>query len=207
MTSGFWGKKVGMTQFFVGDKVVPVTAIDPTTWVITQIKNSEKDGYEAIQIACLKNKHVANYSKDKIQDWTKSLKTYFSNIREVKGAVDGLEVGDFYNWSLGLEDGSKVDVFGRSIGKGFAGVVKRHNYSGGGKSHSDKLGRHPGGISFMTSQGKVIKGKALPGHMGNRTSCVKSLEVVKVDSDSNVVFIKGSVPGKTGSLLFVRKQG
>jgi len=207
MASGFWGKKIGMTQFFKGDKAVPATAIDPSNWVVTQIKTDDKDGYQAVQVGYVKDRHQADFSKEKTSEWLKSAKRYFAFLKEIKVAGEGLEVGDSFNWASLVQDGSYVDVFGRSIGKGYAGGMKRHGFKGGRGSHGDKLGRKPGSMGFMRKQGRVIKGKKLPGHAGYLNTCVKSLEILKFDPVANVVLVKGAVPGKSGSLLFVRNQG
>jgi large subunit ribosomal protein L3 len=105
-----------------------------------------------------------------------------------------------------MSQGDSVDVFGQTIGKGFQGVIKRHGFSGGKRTHGDQVGRAPGSIGFMTGNGRVMKGKKLPGHMGDRKTVMKNLEIVKLESGSHVVFVKGSVPGKYGSLVFVRRS-
>lgn len=204
MVSNMWGKKVGMTQIFVNDKVVPVTAINVGDWLVTGIRNKERDGYDAIQVGCLKKRHAKT---DFSIDWLKSIKKYFSMIKEIKvsQAVEDIEIGkpvDFYNH---LNQGDKVDVFGITKGHGFAGVVKRHDFAGPPASHGSTMGKKPGSIGFMTSQGKVIKGKAMPGHMGVDRRVMRNLEVVKIEKDAPVVLVKGSIPGHVGSYVFIRK--
>ena len=98
-------------------------------------------------------------------------------------------------------------IFGITKGRGFQGAVKRHGFSGGRASHGSKLGRKPGSLSYMRRQGRVVKGKKMPGHMGVERRVMKNLEVVKIEPEAHVVFVKGSVPGKSGSLVFVRKRG
>ena len=100
-----------------------------------------------------------------------------------------------------------VDVFGVTIGKGFQGVVKRHGFKGGRASHGSKLGRQPGSLNYQRSSGRVAKGKKLPGHMGCSQRVMKNLKIVKIEPSARILFIKGSLPGKTGSLVFVRKCG
>lgn len=208
MAAGFWGKKIGMTQVFTEEKAVPVTVIDASDWFVTQIKTIDKDGYESIQLGCLKEKFLPNYNKEIfVNEWLKKPKRYFSFIKEIKTSGENLEVGQSFNWNSNVQLGGHVDVFGKTIGKGFAGVVKRYGFGGGRKSHGGKMGRRPGSIGSYRSQGRVIKGKKLPGHMGTVQRVVRGLEVVKVDPDTNVILIKGSVPGKSGSLLFIRNQG
>lgn len=205
MITGIWGRKIGMTQLFIGDKVVPVTAIDLSDWFITQIRTKEKDGHDAIQVGCLRN----SYKKELFsKDWTKKLKHHFSHVREIKVTEQneqfsiGKSVAEFVD---SLQEGSFVDVSGNTRGRGFAGTIKRHNFNHTPKSHGCTMGRRPGSLSFMRSQGRVIKGKRLPGHMGNRQRMTKNLAIVKVESDAKVVLVKGAIPGHSGSLVFIRK--
>src|SRR5262249_34672772 len=104
-----------------------------------------------------------------------------------------------------LAAGDYVDVFGKTIGRGYQGVVKRHNFAGGPGSHGSKFGRLVGTLSFMRSRGRVIKGKRMPGQYGNESQAIKNLKIVKVDNDAKIVLVKGSVPGKAGTLIFLRK--
>jgi len=206
MVAGLWGKKIGMTQLFQKDKVVPVTVINTANWYITQVKKEDKDGYNAVQVGFLRQK----YSDKKFdENWLKNTKRYFSDVREIKLAAtkEDLVAGKPADFSSVLAEGNSVDVFGHTKGCGFAGTVKRHGFKGGANSHGDKTGRRPGSMSFMRSQGRVIKGKRLPGHMGTNRIAAKNLEIIKIDSASNIIAVKGSVPGKTGSLLFISKRG
>lgn len=201
--TGLWGRKIGMTQVFSSEnKVVPVTAIDMSNWYVTQVKTSEKDGYLAVQLGCIKGK----YSESEFSlDWLKKPKKYFSAFREVRlNNKTDVVLGEPANLSL-LAQGDNVDVFGISKGAGFQGVVKRHGFSGGPASHGPTFGRFTGSLSFMRSQGRVIKGKRMPGHMGVEKNVIKNLEVIKVEPEAKVLLVKGSVPGKTGSLVFIRK--
>lgn len=206
MITGIWGKKVGMTQVFSGDKVVPVTVIDAGNWYVTQIKTAEKDGYTAIQVGCVKPRYA---DKEFDAEWLKKPANYFSELREVTVSEipENLATGNAVDLGSVLAEGTEVDVFGITKGAGFQGAVKRHGFGGGRASHGDKTGRRTGGIGFFRAEGRVIKGKRMPGHMGVNKRVMKNLEVVKVDSDSRLLLIKGSVPGKTGSLVFVRKNG
>lgn len=207
MAAGIWGKKIGMTQIFTQEKAIPVTVIDASNWVVTQIKTNERDGYDALQIACIKDRHVQDYTQDKIASWIKKPSEYFSACKEVKGTLENAQVGSPFDWSMVVSEGSHVAVLGRTIGKGFAGSVKRHGFAGGSNSHGDKLGRKSGSLSFMRSRGRVIKGKRLPGHLGSINCVVRGLEVVRIDTDKQIILVKGSVPGKSGSFLYVSKQG
>lgn len=193
-----------MTQFFSGDKVVPVTAVDLSTWLVTQIKTQERDGYQAIQVGCVKDRYKdATFA----EDWIKKPKTYFSFLKEMSLDVpmDSLKVGEMLNFAQLIEVGNKVDVVGTTKGAGFAGVVRRHGFAGGPGSHGGKLGKKPGSSGFFRRQGRIIKGKKFPGHMGVLSKMMKGLEIVKVEPETNMVLVKGSVPGKAGSLLCIRK--
>jgi large subunit ribosomal protein L3 len=204
MVTGFWGKKIGMTQVFVNDKMVPVTVIDAANWLITNVRTQERDGYTAIQVGCLRKRYEG---KPFSADWLKQLKNYFSLVREVKleGELPELTLGqpvDFYSLFQG---GEKVHVSGTTKGRGFAGCVKRHRFNGPPGSHGSKMGKKPGSISHMRSQGRVIKGKRLPGHMGVDWMMARNLEIVRVEPDAGVLLVKGPVPGNAGSFLYVRK--
>jgi large subunit ribosomal protein L3 len=205
MIQGLWGRKIGMTQLFVKDKVVPVTAIDISSWVVTNQKQQERDGYSAVQVGCLKTKYAESPFSSA---WLKNLKKYFYFIKEVKVTEldDACVVGKSFASHALLQEGDVVDVVSRSKGAGFAGVVRRHGFSGARASHGAAMGKAPGSMSFMRSQGRVIKGKKLPGHMGNKKCMVRNLTVVKVHEDAPIILVKGSVPGKSGSLVFVRKN-
>lgn len=205
MVNGLWGKKVGMTQLFAKNKAVPVTAIDIAGWYVTALKTQERDGYDAVQIGCVKKKFADQAFST---DWLKKPKQYFTTLKEVRldGPVEGLEVGQAVDAATIVQEGDMVDVAGMTRGRGFAGVVKRWGFGGGGGSHGSKTGRRPGGIGHMRASGKVIKGKKMPGHMGNKRRMVRNLEVVKVMPEQRVILVKGAIPGHSGSLVFVRKH-
>jgi large subunit ribosomal protein L3 len=206
MLSGVWGKKIGMTQVFSEkNMVVPVTVIDLNNWYVTQIKTKELDGYDAIQVGCLRNKYT---NKTFSRDWLKDAKEYFSFIKEIKlekQPEQALEIGQTLDISSILTPGKNVNVFGITKGRGFQGVIKRHGFRGGPASHGPRFGRWPGTVSFMRSQGRVIKGKKLPGHMGVDQRVMKNLEIVKIENEAKIALIKGSVPGSSGSLVFMQK--
>lgn len=205
MVRGLWGKKIGMTQIFSDEqKVVPVTAIDLSNWYVTQIKTKENDGYQAIKLGCVKNKYA---EQEFSADWLKKPKIYFSAFREVPvdtSSEINLELGQKIDLSV-LSKGDNVDIFGITRGLGFQGVVKRHGFSGGRASHGATFGRFTGSLSFMRSRGRVIKGKKMPGHAGVEKCVMKNLEIMRIEPEANVLLVKGSVPGKSGSLVFVRK--
>ncbi len=204
MVAGLWGKKIGMTQVFAEDTVTPVTAIMVGNWVVTDIKTEARDGYNALQVGLLKKR----YTKEQFSpEWLKKIKSHFVFLREIRqhDAVAGLEVGQALDCSAVLAQGDMVDLFGKTMGRGFAGGVKRHAFNGGCASHGSKLGRKTGSVSHLRAEGRVIPGKRLPGHMGNVQRYMENLEIVNVDKSADVVLVKGSVPGKGGTLVFMRK--
>jgi large subunit ribosomal protein L3 len=204
MISGVWGKKVGMTQLFVGDKAIPVTAINVAHWIVTQVRSIERDGYSAIQVGYLRDRYKDTQFSS---EWLTDRKKYFSALREIKLAqhIEGIEIGKEVDFQAILAEGDGVDVFGTSRGRGFAGVYKRHGFGGAPKSHGSTMGRRSGSISHMRKQGRVIKGKRMAGHMGNVRCAVRNLSLIKAEGSAQVLFVKGAVPGHSGSLVFVRK--
>lgn len=204
MTTGIWGKKIGMTQFFVDDSAVPVTAIDLNGWVITNIRTKERDQKDAVQVGLLRDRYL---NQPFSADWLKELKKYFRLIREIDLTQpdQNLAVGQSVDFLQLFSQNDMVDVVGLTRGRGFAGTIKRHAFNATPGSHGNTMGRRPGTLSFMRSQGRVIKGKRLPGHMGNRQRMMKNLQVVRVEQDAKVIFVKGSIPGHSGSFVFVRK--
>ncbi len=205
MVNGLWGKKIGMTQVFSeNNKVVPVTVIDVAHWYVTQIKTQETDGYAAVKLGCVKPRYAdLPFSKE----WLSEPRKYFSAFKEVSmdEGTEGIEIGQPAQTSEWITQGDMVDVFGITKGAGFQGVVKRHGFAGGGASHGSTFGRIPGSMSYMRTRGRVPKGKRLPGHMGVEKRVMKNLKVIKVEPEAQVVLVTGSVPGKCGSLVFVRK--
>lgn len=204
MITGLWGKKIGMTQIFSEQGVVPVTAIDVAQWMVTRVKTKDQDGYDAVQIGRVKDK----YAREQFSiDWTKKPNQYFSFIKEIhlnQPAAD-IVVGNPADFHALLNVGDKVDVSGKTKGCGFAGVVRRHNFNGPPATHGSTMGKRTGSLSFMRSRGRVIKGKRMPGHLGNEQHMVKNLEVMRIEAEAKIVLVKGAVPGKSGSLVFVRK--
>jgi len=208
MLNTLLGKKIGMTQIFnESGIVVPVTVVNIARWVVTQIKTVEKDGYSALQVGWLRQRFdTKNFSPD----WLKKKKQYFSSVREIQmeASAENLIVGqeitlENIKWSLG----QKVQVTGRSKGLGFQGVTKRWRFGRGPSTHGSKFHRRPGSMGFMRSQGKVIKGKKLPGHFGNEQTTVQGLRLIQTDAQMQCVFIKGALPGKKDSVVLIKKQG
>jgi large subunit ribosomal protein L3 len=203
MLNGLLGKKIGMSQIFDDNrKSIPVTVIDVGGWFVTQIKTQENDGYVALQIGLPREKYQG---KGFSSSWLKEKKKYFLYLNEVSlDDVSGYAVGQRLSLKdFKVDSGNKVDVAGTSRGLGFQGVIKRWGFSGGPGGHGSTFHRKPGSIGNMCSQGNVIKGKKLPGQCGNKRITVKNLKVVKVDEQANCLFVKGAVPGKKNSLLFL----
>ena len=204
MLQGYLGKKIGMTQIFREDgRVVPVTVIEAGPCVVTQLKTMETDGYEAVQLGFgdvkRRNKPLSGHLKNS------RLSRY---LREVTADnTTEFEVGQTIGVDI-FEAGEKVDVIGRSKGRGFAGVMKRWGFAGGPRTHgqSDRA-RAPGSIGGGTTPGKVYKGLKMSGHMGNRRITVKGLEIVEVDAERNLLLVKGGIPGAPNSLVQIRRAG
>ena len=207
MIQGIWGRKVGMTQVFADDSsVVPVTVVNTAGWFLTQIKTVEVDGYNAIQVACPRKKYEG---QPFAQEWLKKLKQHFLFIKEiaVTQLPEGMTVGSSIDLGSILAKDDSVDATGITKGCGFAGVIRRWGFAGGPKSHGSTFHRRPGSVGNMRATGKVIKGKKLPGHMGDKQRTVQKLQVVQVRAEENIVLIKGSMAGKPGALVFLRKRG
>lgn len=204
MAATLWGKKVGMTQVFSKDKVVPVTAINIAHWFVTNVKTKERDGYNAIQVGLLKDRFTQTAFN---KEWLNQPRKYFYFLKEIaSNDTASSTVGEPVGFSQLLNSGELVDVVGHTTGRGFAGVIKRHDFNGPPGSHGSNMGKRPGSSSSYRSQGRIIKGKKFPGHMGTDAQAMRNLEIVSVDKDANVVLVKGSVPGKAGSLLCIRKS-
>lgn len=191
------GKKIGMTQIWKDNKVIPVTLIEAGPCFITQIKTKEKDGYQAVQIGLEK---IEKENKIKKSQKNKP----YRYLREFRiENIENLKVGDSIDVSQ-FEVGDKVKISGISKGKGFQGVVKRWGFSGRNATHGVKHEeRKPGSIGSAFPQ-RVIKGKKMPGRMGNQRVTVKNLEIVDIDKEKAIIAVKGAVPGKKGQLLEIR---
>ncbi|MBV8660888.1 MAG: 50S ribosomal protein L3 [Candidatus Dependentiae bacterium] len=207
MIQGIWGRKVGMTQVFADDSsVVPVTVVNTAGWFVTQIKTIEVDGYNAIQVACPRKKYEG---QPFAQEWLKKLKQHFLFVKEIAitELPEGVVIGSPIDLAKILAKDDSVDAVGITKGCGFAGAVRRWGFAGGPESHGSTFHNRPGSMGNMHATGKVIKGKRLPGHMGDKQRTVQKLQVIQVRSEENIVLIKGSMAGKPGSLVFLRKRG
>ena len=203
MTLGVIGKKLGMTQVFDENGLaIPVTVIKVEPLTVTQVKTVDTDGYNAIQTGVVpaKEKHL---TKAEIGHFTKNKLENFRHLQEFRvDNPEAYEVGQKIDLSV-LENVAKVDVTGKSVGKGFQGTVKRWNFSRGPMGHGSKNHREPGSIGAGTTPGRVIKGKRMAGNMGNEKVTITKLTVVKVDNENNLLLVKGSVPGPEGKLVTV----
>ncbi|MDP6456061.1 MAG: 50S ribosomal protein L3 [Candidatus Marinimicrobia bacterium] len=204
--TGLIGKKMGMTRLFDKDgRSVPVTVIEAGPCVVTQVKTEESDGYVAVQLGFEDKKEVKT-NRSQAGHFKKagvSPKRYLAEFAIDRGRSP--KTGDEYSVDM-FKDGDYVQIKGVSKGKGFTGVVKRYGFGGGPKTHgqSDRL-RAPGSIGQASDPSRVWPGTKMPGRHGNRTTLVDNLEVVKVDSDNNNLFIKGAVPGGRNGIVIVTK--
>ncbi len=204
MLQGIIGKKIGMTrQYLENGEFIAVTALEAGPCFVTQVRNQTKDGYTAVQLGFEEAKHLNNPEEGHLRGIGK-----FAHLREFKADdASSAKPGDAVDVGF-LKPGDLISVSGLSKGRGFAGVVKRHHFSGGPKTHgqSDRH-RAPGSIGATTYPGRVLKGKRMAGHMGNRKVTVRNLQVVGVDAGRNLLLIKGAIPGARGGLLIIKKAG
>ena len=203
MKKGILGKKIGMTQVFAVDgKLIPVTVVEVLPNVVTQIKTVEKDGYDAIQLGYEDVREKVS-NKPKVGHTKKAGTSPKRFLREIRGVqTSDYTLGQVLDANT-FAAGEMVDVSGVSKGKGFQGVIKRHNQSRGPMGHGSQYHRGVGSLGTMLPM-HVLKGKKLPGHMGNELTTIQNLEVVQVDLENNVILIKGSIPGPKKSLVMIR---
>ncbi len=207
MTMGLVGRKCGMTRVFTDDGVsIPVTVIEAQPNRITQVKTVDTDGYRALQVTAgsrrasrVSKSEAGHFAQAKVE--AGDLMTEFRLADNDEGEF---ELGGEIKVDV-FEEGQKVDVIGTSIGKGFAGTVKRHNFRTQDATHGNSLAhRAPGSIGQNQTPGRVFKGKKMSGHMGNVRRTIQNLEVVRVDSERNLLLIRGAVPGSKGGRVIVR---
>ncbi|OGA41181.1 MAG: 50S ribosomal protein L3 [Betaproteobacteria bacterium RIFCSPLOWO2_12_FULL_68_19] len=207
MTIGLVGRKVGMTRIFTDDgATLPVTVLDVSENRITQIKTAEKDGYAAVQVAFGKRR-ASRVSKPLAGHLAKAAVEAGHLLREFRARPEdlaSLKVGG----KIGVEIfkiGQKVDVQGVTIGKGFAGVIKRHHFHSQRASHGNSIShRTPGSTGQNQSPGHVFPGKRMPGHLGNKRRTIGNLEIVRIDAERQLLLVKGSVPGSSGRDVVVK---
>ncbi len=235
MLNGILGKKVGMTRIFTPDgRWIPVTLIEAGPCAVVQRKCEETDGYDAVQLGFqeLKEKRctkpvAGHFAKAKVTPKRRLVEfrvakdsalatggevriETVTEKKKVKDKEKGEEVEvEIIKFKIGdwvLQIGDSVDVTGRSKGKGFAGVIKRHHYNGGPGTHGSNFHRAPGSIGQSAYPAEVYKGKGLPGHMGDERVTAQNLEVVEVDAEKNLLVVRGAVPGANGGIVMVRRS-
>lgn len=212
MISGIIGRKLGMTQIFAEDgTVTPVTVIKAGPCVVVQTKSAQgRDGYNAVQLGFVEDKPI------RIKNVTKPLRGHFEKtggglpptrvLKEIRQTDEpDVAIGDQIKVDL-FADGDKIDVVGKSKGRGFAGTIKRHNFSRGPESHGSMNVRAPGSIGQSAYPSRVIKGTRSSGHMGDARITVQNLTVAKVDIDNNLLMVRGAVPGPNGGLVIIKKS-
>ena len=203
MGVGLLGNKIGMTQIFdESGNIIPVTILKVGPCLVTQIKTKAKNGYDSIQIGygnvaskALTQPELGHLQKSNIQP-LKYLKEFPVN------ETDQFEIGQVLNVNA-FSPGQLVNIRGKSIGKGFSGLQKRHNFTRGPMTHGSKNHRAPGSIGMGTTPGRVLPGKKMAGQLGNQITTIKKLKVIQINSEENILVIKGSVPGKPGNLLSI----
>ena len=203
MVVGLLGNKIGMTQIFdESGNIIPVTILKVGPCVVTQVKTKSKDGYDAIQIGygnvatkALTQPELGHFQKSNIQP-LKYLKEFRIN------EDSDLKIGEILNVDS-FSPGQLVNIRGKSIGKGFSGLQKRHNFTRGPMTHGSKNHRAPGSIGMGTTPGRVLPGKKMAGQLGNKITTIQKLKVIQISSEENILVIKGSVPGKPGNLLSI----
>jgi large subunit ribosomal protein L3 len=202
MSKGIIGKKIGMSQQYSGGELIPVTVIQAGPCSVVQKKTTEKDGYEAVQLAFVEEK-----KKDRV---TQAVAGHFkkANIQPHRFLRE-FRTGEFEPGQVVTVDifkkGELISVSGVSKGKGFAGVMKRHNFAGGPGGHGSMFNRAPGSIGASAYPSRVWPGKKLPGHMGSANVTIKNIEIVDVRPDQNLLFVRGAIPGGDNGLVLIYK--
>jgi len=204
MKKGIIGKKLGMTQIFLEDGTrVPVTVVQAGPCVITQKKTDSCDGYNAVQVG-FESIAASTATKPLLGHYAKTGQGAFRFLRELKLDTElELNLGDVLTAEQ-FEPGDYVDVSGTSIGKGFQGVIKRHNFRGGRSSHGSRFHRAPGSIGASATPSRVFKNKKMPGQLGNEQVTIQRLQIVRVDAADNLLLIKGAIPGHRNSVVLIK---
>ena len=203
MTIGLLGNKIGMTQIFdESGNIIPVTILKVGPCVVTQVKTEIKDGYTSIQVG-YSNVSSKSLTQPELGHLQKSNIQPLKYLKEFRVNDDHeFEVGQILKVDL-LSPGQLINVKGKTIGKGFAGLQKRHNFTRGPMTHGSKNHRAPGSIGMGTTPGRVLPGKKMAGQLGNKITTIKKLKVIQLNLEENILVIKGSVPGKPGNLLSI----
>ena len=204
MSVGLLGNKIGMTQIFdESGNIIPVTILKVGPCIVTQVKTENLDGYKAIQVGYseVSNKKLTQPELGHLQKSNIQPLKYLKEFRIDKSNND-FEVGQVLTIDL-FSPGQLVNIKGKTIGKGFSGLQKRHNFRRGPMTHGSKNHREPGSIGMGTTPGRVLPGKKMAGQLGNTITTIKKLKVIKLNLEENILVIKGSVPGKPGNLLSI----
>lgn len=206
MVEGLIGIKIGMLQRFDEDgKVNPATIVKVGPCTVIQKKNRERDGYDAVQLGMIEEKGVRNPNKPLLGHYKKSGIPPVRNLKEFRFREnEEVEPGAQFTIDI-FQVGEKVNVIGISKGKGFAGVIKRWGHHGGKDTHGSMFHRRPGSIGCSAYPSRVLKGKKLPGQMGNKRITVKNLTIIESDKENNLLVLKGAVPGAKGGYVLIKK--
>lgn len=198
------GKKLGMTQVFDADNaLVAVTVVEAGPCPVTQVKTAQSDGYDAVQIGFGAQKE-SRMSKPELGHLKKAGLAPLTELVEIRSEGPAeLKIGDVLKVT-NFSEGQKVDIIGTTKGKGFQGVMRRHNFQGQPASHGHMMHRRPGSVGCRQTPGHVYKGRKMPGHMGQTRCTTQNLSIVKILEDKNLLLIKGSIPGANGDIVLVR---
>ena len=202
MSKGIIGKKIGMSQQYSGGEMIPITVIQAGPCAVVQKKTAEKDGYESVQLAFEEEKKKGRITKGMAGHFKKANIQPHRFLREFR--TGEFEQGQVVTVDI-FKKGELISVSGVSKGKGFAGVMKRHNFAGGPGGHGSMFNRAPGSIGSSAYPSRVLPGKKLPGHMGSVNVTIKNIEIVDVRPDQNLLFVRGAVPGGDNGLLLIYK--
>jgi large subunit ribosomal protein L3 len=206
MINGLIGKKIGMTQIFTDDgQVIPVTVIKAGPCLVVQKKNKKETDKTRVQLGYVEEKKVKNVNKPVAGHFDKAKVPVTGVLKEFWLEKDDFNVGDTIKADI-FEEKEIVNVVGITKGKGFQGVVKRWNFSGGKATHGSMHHRRPGSVGMCAYPGKVIKGKKMPGRMGGRRKTIKGLRVEKIDLENNVILLRGAIPGYNGNYVTILKD-
>ncbi len=199
---GIIGKKLGMMEYFSPEgNIIPVTVIKAGPCYVIQKKE-----YNAVQLG-FEQKKIQRVNKPLLGHFKKAGAGTFKYLKEFKvKSLDGIDLGAEVTVKDIFKIGDFVHITGKSKGKGFAGVIKRHGFSGGRASHGATVHRNPGGIGMSAYPGKVLKNKKMPGHLGNVKVTVKNLQIIDLREDDNLILVKGAVPGHINSIIYLKKQ-
>lgn len=205
MNIGILGTKLGMTQIFDDSGLaIPVTIIKAGPCRVTQIKTLDVDGYNALQVGYLETQPKL-LNKPELGHLQKTGNPALKHLKEYRiNSTESIAIGSLVSVDL-FSVGDNLSITGKTIGKGFAGTVKRHNFTRGPMTHGSKNHREPGSIGMGTTPGRVYPGKRMAGRLGGKQTTIKNLQVILINSENNLLVVKGAIPGKLGNLLSIKK--